>query len=341
MWQVILRWIFRQMALLTALLVIAGILIGAWLDQEIFSPPRRALQNYHLERLQHPAQFGLRIRSYACLAGNAPCLLVEPDAQAGAGERGRKLREQLLAKGFSVPTYGTVKGIVVLLHGRNGRKEDLLPVAERFVAAGFRCLIPDLPGHGDSPLRVMAFGSSTFERTLPRQILADAREHFHLPDEPAALWGLSMGGAFAVSAASESPQIWSGLMVVSSFATLDSVMERQIPAKWRTLVTSTLLPFINMAQFLQGQPSVAAMTPQRWAQHIVLPALIVHGDKDAFIPLQQGRNLYTALASPQKRWLTVPDGGHANILSTTMPLYAEMSAWLLQTLPRQTLVSTR
>jgi|GEM_PF-3411362 len=37
---------------------------------------------------------------------------------------------------------------MLILHGRSGMKEDYLAVAERYRAIGFRCLIPDLPGHG-------------------------------------------------------------------------------------------------------------------------------------------------------------------------------------------------
>lgn len=332
----VIRRVFRQILAL-CLLVTAVALVGAdWLNREIFSPPRRALQTYHLERLQNPAAYGLQIRTYGCLENKVPCLLVEPDAQAGPGQRGTILRRQLTNLGVMPPAYGKVRGTIVLLHGRNERKEDMLPVAERFAAAGFRCLIPDLPGHGDSPLPAMAFGSSAFERGLPRRILEDARDHFHLPPEPAVLWGMSMGGAFAVSAASESPDDWAALMIVSSFADLDEVMELQVPPRWRN-ASAALLPFMDVAQWLHGAPGVDAMQPGQWAQHATMPALVVHGDRDRFIPLDQGQLLYTSLASQDKRWITVPGGGHNNVLATSMPLYAEMSAWLLQTLPTQTL----
>jgi alpha-beta hydrolase superfamily lysophospholipase len=64
----------------------------------------------------------------------------------------------------------------------------------------------------------MAFGSSHFEKDLPQKILVDARQHLQLPNEPAILWGISMGGAFALSAASHQKHPWDALIVVSSFA---------------------------------------------------------------------------------------------------------------------------
>lgn len=227
--------------------------------------------------------------------------------------------------------YGSVGSTLVLLRGRNGRKEDLLPAAERFVAARFRCLIPDLPGHGDSPLPATAFGSSPFERSLPRQLVAEARQHFALPDEPASLWGISMGGAFAISAASESPQSWDVLIVVSSFDALQPVMDKQVPSRWKQ-AAALAYPLLDTVQWLRGRPTVDAMQPAKWASAVTIPTLVVHGDQDAYIPVKQGHKLYGAFASPQKRWVTVAGGGHANVLGTAMPLYAKMGGWLLQTL---------
>ncbi len=325
------RSVIRQLTVVLFILLSLPLFAAGWLNSEIFSPPRRVLQNYHLEQLKSPQLYGLKIREYGCLQNKVPCLLVEPDDKAGAGRRGNILRRQVTAKGIHLASYGKVRGTIVLLHGRHGRKEDLLAVAERFVAAGFRCLIPDLPAHGDSPLASMAFGSSQFEASLPRRIVADARNHFSLPDEPVALWGMSMGGAFAISAAREAPEFWDALLVVSSFAELNKVLDRHIPQKIKP-VKEILHFYMNLAQRLQGKPTITDMHPKKWAKQVKIPTLIVHGENDYFIPSSQGRQLYNAINSSEKRWLTVPKGGHLNVLATAMPLYAEMNSWLIEVL---------
>lgn len=323
----------RQLFWLTTSVTVGIVGIALYLNHQIFSPPKRALLDYHLERLQQPERFGLRIRKHDCIDGKAPCLLVEPTPNHPPGKRGRILRKQLAAKGTHLPAYGTVRGTIVLLHGRNGRKEDMLPVAERFVAAGFRSLLIDLPAHGDSPLPAMAFGSSTFEQQLPRRALQDARQHFALPDEPALLWGLSMGAAFAVSAARESPTTWEALIVASSFAHLDDVLRgivRRDVAKryWDEL--DYLFPALDIAQWLRGRPAIRHIQPQQWAKEVTIPTLVVHGTHDAFIHPKQGKALFDAINTQNKQWLTVPGGGHANVLGTAMPLYAAMNHWLAQ-----------
>lgn len=325
----------RTVGTLAALLTVCSIallLIAHQINAAIFSPPRRALQEYHMKRINNPADFGLSIISHDCLDGQVPCLLVEPDALAGASRRGKKLRQQLSEKGAKLPAYGRTQGIIVLLHGRKGRKEDLLPVAERFVAAGFRCVLPDLPAHGDSPLQSMSFGSSDFERQLPAKVLEDIRNEFGLPDEPAALWGMSMGGAFAVNAAGEASSDWDAMMVVSSFASLEGVLESQIPEPWKP-VFPALLSLLDIERNLQQRPTIRSIRPRQVAQHVKLPTLLVHGNQDNFVSIQQGQDLYAALGSRNRKWLTVPGAGHRNVLATSMPLYSEMSDWLRQVMP--------
>ena len=290
-----------------------------------------------MQRINNPDHYGLSIKSHGCLEGLVPCLLVEPDGIAGAGKRGKILRQQLTAKGVELPAYGQVRGIIVLLHGRNGRKEDLLPVAERFVAAGFRCVLIDLPAHGDSPIESMSFGSSEFERKMPRRVLLEIKSQYGLPDEPAVLWGLSMGGAFAVNAASEPNSDWNAMMVVSSFASLESVLESQVSQQWRPLFPA-LLSILDIERRLHSQPVINSIQPKAITHKITLPSLIVHGDQDHFVSAQQGQELYQSIVSKDKKWLTVKGAGHHNVLRTAMPLYAEMNEWLARVLSEGSII---
>lgn len=315
--------------LISLLLVISPALwaLNHW-TESIFTPPRRTLQAYHQQRLQHPEQFALRIQKYACLQGRAPCLLVEPDARY-ISNVGKKVRQQVQTKGQRVPQYGKVLGTVVLLHGRKGRKEDLIPVAERYAALGLRCLLIDLPAHGESPLKESHFGATPFERSLPRLALQDAASHFKFSPQPAALWGVSMGGSFAVAAASENPLFWKSLVVVSSFDRLERIMLDKIPERYQ-FAGVLARAAVDKYHRLANKPVVSTITPVIWAQRIQAPTLIVHGDKDELIGMQQGKALYAAIATTQKRWLTVSGAGHRTVLTTPMPLYAEMGSWLLQ-----------
>ena len=168
----------RAMALLLGLAsaALAVFLLLCWLAaQRLIGPSRRALQDYHEEILQRSADHGLVIHPFVMETGSwkgTPCLLCLPSPSPGRAEKGTKLRIQLESEGRVLLPWGQTAGTLVLLHGHTGRKEDHLPVAERLCAAGFGCLLLDLPGHGDHPDSFASFGMR--EVVLPAAALAEA-----------------------------------------------------------------------------------------------------------------------------------------------------------------------
>lgn len=296
---------------------------------QLAQPTRRPLQDYQRDWFLRPEAHGILLSSEQCDYGRVPCLLVAPDAKAKPGNRGALLRRQLAEMGSQLLPYGQTRGILVLLHGRNGRKEDLLPVAERFAAAGFKCVIPDLPAHGDSPVNHARFSADPFERDIAVHVLEDARHFFHEPNAPAGIWGLSMGGAFAIHAVSDAPSLWRAMIVVSSFDTLQGVVEDKLSPLPATLSGSFSTALAHLTQY-RGGSDLHRVRPDRWASRITLPVFIAHGDSDPLISLNHGRRLFEAFPGPDKTWTIVPGADHYNILVTDMPLYARMSAWLAE-----------
>jgi len=136
-----------------------------------------------------------------------PCLIVTPSGNPG--ERGAKIRKQLAERGVTLPPFGKITGTLVLAHGRKGRKEDYLSIAERLCASGFRCVIPDLPAHGDHPATIATYGVR--EAGLPARVLDEASRKFAFDKQPAGLMGMSMGGSVAVHAAALTDAPWKAL----------------------------------------------------------------------------------------------------------------------------------
>ena len=316
----------RAVALLGLALVLWA--IAAATAASVFSPQRTGVDIRLQARLDAPARFGLQVTRRDCLDDQVPCLLVGPDAGAGPAERGRLLRSQLAALGVPLRPYGEVVADVVLLHGRNSRKEHLLPIAERFAAAGFRCIIPDLPGHGDSPLAQTRFGATAFERQLPVRVLAEFRRERHLPQLPALLWGYSMGGAYAVQAAEGDPPPWRALVVVSSFDRLDAVVDARLAPTLGALAPA--VGWLATHAPWSAAWQIPHIRPDRHAAQVRLPALVVHGTEDRLIPPARGRALLAALGSTDKQWVPVPGAGHQDVFVTDMPLFATMARWMLR-----------
>ena len=150
----------------------------------------------------------MRIEPFTASDGT-PCLVVSPSGNLG--ERGEVIRKQLTERGLTLPPFGLVKGTLVLTHGRKGRKEDYLSIAERLCAVGFRCVIPDLPGHGDHPADIATYGVR--EAGLPVRVMNEASRKFGFDPQPAGLMGMSMGGSVAVHAVDQPGTPWKALVV--------------------------------------------------------------------------------------------------------------------------------
>lgn len=312
------KWLNWSVILLGVIVAVAcGVIVHqGW---RLASPERRALQDYHASWLDTPNAHGVEISRLECCGGKVPTLIVEPSKSVSLGKRGLLLREQLQQKGIALGKHGEIIGNMVLLHGRNGRKEDLLPVAERFCAAGFRCVIPDLPAHGESPIKTVHFGALEWERKLPEAVLLEAASEMGFDASSSGLWGMSMGGSFATHAAAYDD--WNSLTIVCSFDRLNHILEEQCEPLSNTIAAS--------CQYFGGvDPTV--VTPEEWSKRVQEPVLVLHGDADKLIPISLGRSLYESFASPDKRWITVEGGTHQSILVTPMPVYAEMVEWALR-----------
>jgi alpha-beta hydrolase superfamily lysophospholipase len=303
--------------------MLAGLIFLWMVAGSITSPKRRELQGYHENYLDGASGHGLLVTKHSLTKIGVPCLLVRPDPVAGMAKRGEILRDQLDDAGQLLPAFGEEKGLIVLLHGRNGRKEDLLPVAERFCAVGFVCVIPDLPAHGESSVRSVRFGVSFFEQVLPGKVVDETRELLGLKDLPQFLWGMSMGGSIAIHAAAHEPERWERAIIVSSFDRLDGVVEDSLG--W---AAEYLIPVASQLIVMRGGPEIEKVRPVELAKKLSLPTLVIHGDSDELIAYERGRALYEGFAG-EKEFLTVPGGDHDNVLITEAPVYAAMAKWFL------------
>lgn len=321
----------RRTAAATLLLVAAAFIGTAiWGSGKLVHPDRRNLQEYHRETEARPDRFGLKIESYTG-PGSTPCLLLTPSTSPGEAKKGNQVRDLLSRRGLTVAPWGEVRGTLFLLHGYRGRKEDYFPIAERFCAAGFRCIVIDLPGHGDNPAPTATFGRS--EVALVEAVLDDAAARFHFPPQRCGLFGLSQGGAIALQAAAHAGDRWSAIASVSAFASLDQPVRSTANAISPLL--SKITPFTTSACACGVRCRVgffpSDIRPASAAASIHIPAFIAHGEQDNFIPVTAGEAIFKSLPGPDKTFRRVPGAGHHNVLSTgSHELYADLCAFFLK-----------
>lgn len=272
-----------------------------------------------------PAEHGLSITSFT-LDDGTPSLLCAPLPSGHIGSRGQKIREDLAARNISPPPAGQIIGTIVLVHGRRGRKEDYLPIAERLCAVGFRCLLLDLPGHGDNTSAVATYGVR--EAALPSRLLDTASKKFHFDPQPAALFGMSMGGSVAIHSCAQSDAPWQSLVVVASFDDFSTVVREKATSRVGETLGSCWFEATDYLFQAKTHLSTSAVRPAKIASSLKLPTLLAHGTADQAVPMSSGKRLFDAFPEP-KRWIEIPGAGHDNVLITDFPIYAEIAAWFL------------
>jgi fermentation-respiration switch protein FrsA (DUF1100 family) len=56
-------------------------------------------------------------------------------------------------------------------------------------------------------------------------------------------------------------------------------------------------------------------------REIRLPALIIHGEQDNLVPLQEGKDLYRLLAGAHKKLVIIPEADHNSVMFHGMETY--------------------
>ncbi len=306
--------------------------LAAWLAaDQLAHPTRRPLQDYHHEFLANPAAHGVLLKSFACSDGT-PCLMCEPLPDGQVGKRGQVIREQLQKKNIALPPPAKILGTLVLVHGRRGRKEDYLLIAERFCAIGFRCVLLDLPAHGDHPGTTACYGVKEFH--LPAMALREAAAKFGFDPQPAGIMGMSMGGAVSIQAVVKHEVPWRAMVLVSTFDNLDNAVRNQAASMLGAWAGAGLRSLTGPLFEWKTGMKIEAANSIALVPQLKCPVLVAHGTADRVIPIECGRRLYAALpADIEKRWIEIPGADHDNVLVTDFPIYAEMAGWMLRHVP--------
>jgi len=292
-------------------------------QEQIMHPQKRVLQTYHYDWLNNPSKHGMHIEKHQ--SKNAtPYLIVTQNLEVN-----RSKRQETLLKQLADVQVKDNAGVLVLLHGKNGRKEDLLPVAERYVALGFRCLLLDLPHHGESEVEHLYYATTKSEQHYVDEVLDDASQYIAVR-ENLYIWGMSLGGAFTISSVAHSQYKFKAMVLVSTFDSLDKVLKQKSMSIFGEVLGSLLYQGLVKSLDLFYDFSPSDVNSAKIAKKLKLPLYMVHGAKDELISHEQGKRLFENFASSEKTFYLDAEGDHHNILITKHEFYKESGLFLLK-----------
>ena len=221
------------------------------------------------------------------------------------------------------------RGTVVLVHGLNRSRIEMVKKVPFLHERGWNALLFDLRHHGASGGKVSSFGY--FEKEDARAAVALARAR---SAGPVVLWGVSLGGATATLAAADDPDV-AGLVCDSTYRSLrDTVAHHLELARswiwWMRLVPSwpvgaEVLFWIGR----QGGFDVDAVDIRGAAARLAgRPCLFVCNTGDERMPAEIAFELKAA-AGDRARVLVVPGHSHGGAYRDATAAYQSAVAQVL------------
>jgi fermentation-respiration switch protein FrsA (DUF1100 family) len=176
------------------------------------------------------------------------------------------------------------KATILYFHGNGGNLSMWAPILADIVRRGYAMLAFDYRGYGRST------GRPT-EQGLYRDVEAAIDQFSARADGPRVYWGRSLGVVMAAYAATiHAPE---GLILESGFPSARSLL-RGSPVLF-------VLSFFSSYRF----PSAEFLRRRTRST----PVLILHGDQDRIVPIDQGRALFDSVGQP-KQFVTIRGGDH-------------------------------
>jgi len=182
---------------------------------------------------------------------------------------------------------GTGAPTLLLFHGNGEVVADYDAAAARFARAGVALAVADYRG----------YGASEGEPTL-RAVIADARPIAEaVADGPLFVMGRSLGGAAAHELYARPVAGTLGVILESAFFDLRGLVRRRGIAP--------------PAAFSAGELALYDPAPKLAAGR--LPLLVLHGEADTLIAVDEARAAFAAAGTPDKQLVTIPGHGHNDV----------------------------
>lgn len=300
---------------------------------------RLGLEKRHHELLADPAEYGLRLEALEVISHDdrkLQVILATRSIVSGTAEKTKKMEARLRAGG--IEATGTPRGTLFLLHGRGGRKEDMLAVAQRFVAADFRCVVYDARGHGRSGGVYCTFGKHEVRdlQSVASAIDGKLRDRGEKAGS-VGLFGNSLGAAVALQSLTSCRLPGKGatpteaVVVVAPFSDLPEI----VSLSGRRVIHRNLPEWLSRCCLRVGGWRAGfdpfSIVPLRSVAVATTPLFVVHGTKDGVTPVSEGKRIFEAAATKTKVWREVATGSHGNVLAEGGDdLYEEMIHFYLR-----------
>ena len=200
---------------------------------------------------------------------------------------------------LTAPSGNTIQGIyidngaektVYYFHG-NGAPMEYFYTEMRYIAdLGYNVISYDFPGYGKSTGKPTQDEVRNFSDTFYEHM----KRTYDIKDEDVIVWWYSIGTAVAVDFAKEKD--FDSLVLFSPLSSLYEMSEK--------LFSMPLQKLFFLPNNFVSRESIALIDE---------PTLIIHGNTDKVVPIEQGREVYINSGAEEKYFIEIDDLGHSLI----------------------------
>jgi fermentation-respiration switch protein FrsA (DUF1100 family) len=221
-------------------------------------------------------------------------------------------KDGILLKGWFVPASSRTRGTIVLCHGMNRTRVEMLPMAAYAHSLGFNALLFDFRHEGQSGGQVTTIG---FQERLDVEGAVQEAIGPLGAKPPVIVWGVSMGAAAALMAAADSPAI-DAVISDSAWTTFHELIAHHAKLFMR-LPSFPIADEIEYGIALRGHFWPSQFNLLTAVREIgARPILFVAVQNDRRMPPAYAETLYQASSSPQKALVVVPGSRHGEGFNT-------------------------
>jgi pimeloyl-ACP methyl ester carboxylesterase len=213
-------------------------------------------------------------------------------------------QDNILIRGWFVPSVKSNAKTIILLHGYPADKGDILP-SRLFLHSSFNLVFFDFRYFGESKGHYSTAGKNEVNDLLAA-IKYLKTKNIH----EVGVFGLSLGGAVAIMAATETKAI-QAIVSGSSYASLELLANDyyNVPVLRYPLAMLTGL----WAKIFLGV-DIKKVLPVKAAEQLHIPILIIHSKKDNVVPFSHAQLFQKALAkNPKAEFYFTDDHGHEQL----------------------------
>ena len=190
---------------------------------------------------------------------------------------------------------------LLFFHGNGELASEYEDIGVAFNGIGLNLFVADYRGYGGSGGRPSVTGMMRDAHAIERWFKQFLKDNTFTGSR--FIMGRSLGSAPAIELAAAYPSEFKGMVIESGFCDVSDLLGR-------------------MGRILH-QPGLAAPVSPGFdrVMKITMPVLVIHGQYDSIVPLEEGEKIFRNVASADKKMVIIPEADHNTIFAEGMELY--------------------